>query len=699
MLSLLTNKSLNTFFYYVKKAKSMPLNVILIKITKLILLKSTFYCKWFLDKYFYKVSYYEIRRIDLGLNFKIDNDLLDTNFKLAISNYLDHNFDLLGSGWINVNKSNSTGNYKPINWHKDFKSGYNWNPKTWYKFISYGELEGVDVKVPWELARFQHLPQLAVYYSSLDEINFTEKKIIIQEFQNQVLDFVNNNPPRFGVNWSCTMDVGIRAANLVMAYEIFLSSGVQFSHEFATLFLNTLFQHGKHIVTNLEWSDTLTSNHYLANICGLLFIASIIDHKEADKWLYFSINEILSEFSKQFYSDGVNFESSTAYHRLSTEMIVYSSALILGSHESFYKRIKHTKFYNYTKSGKTKDVLTLENQRVLPEWFTERLFKALYFTHSIMKSNFEIPQVGDNDSGRFFKFSIPGQIISIDEAKSTYLNLKNYDSSSTLYLDENLLDHRSLSIALKSLFDFYTSYDSPLEDFIFRSLAKNKKFARKAEFVPEISVQNKSFNDIICNAKVELELPYTETYEYEFPISPISILQDLKIYPYKVSGFHIFKSKRMYLLVSYCSNGQNGNGGHAHNDKLSFELEVDGKLIFSDPGTYLYTPNPGWRNKFRSVHAHNSIIIEGYEQNDWLPDRFGLFNLKNESTCKLLYDDNSEIILEVKYKDVTHVRHFKIDKKKLTIIDYCNMPFSQNIKNFDFYSNGYGKLKKSFYSN
>jgi len=103
----------------------------------------------------------------------------------------EHTFDLLGSGKVNLGKK--------INWHCDFKSGYCWNPKTFYLDIKYGDKKGVDVKVPWELSRFQHLATLGEAYW------FTGDKKYTKEFINEIDDWIENNPPQYGVNWKCTM--------------------------------------------------------------------------------------------------------------------------------------------------------------------------------------------------------------------------------------------------------------------------------------------------------------------------------------------------------------------------------------------------------------------------------------------------------------------------------------------------------------
>jgi len=61
-----------------------------------------------------------------------------------------HIFDLLGSGPKKLSPKGK--GYQSIDWHSDFKSGYNWNQKTFYKLIKYGHKHGVDIKVPWELS-------------------------------------------------------------------------------------------------------------------------------------------------------------------------------------------------------------------------------------------------------------------------------------------------------------------------------------------------------------------------------------------------------------------------------------------------------------------------------------------------------------------------------------------------------------------
>ena len=114
--------------------------------------------------------------------------VLPQNYRLAADLNMKHYFDLLGSGWVQNDKEDmSCDDYHLIDWQKDFKSGYRYSVNTWYKDIKSGILPGVDIKVPWELSRMQHLPLFAYAYH--DE-NGRSKEKYKREFCNEIIDFI-----------------------------------------------------------------------------------------------------------------------------------------------------------------------------------------------------------------------------------------------------------------------------------------------------------------------------------------------------------------------------------------------------------------------------------------------------------------------------------------------------------------------------
>jgi uncharacterized heparinase superfamily protein len=80
-------------------------------------------------------------------------------------------------------------------------------------------------------------------------------------------------------------------------------------------------------------------------------------------------------------------------------------------------------------------------------------------------------------------------------------------------------------------------------------------------------------------------------------------------------------SPRTHLVIGCGDLGQNGNGGHGHNDTFSFELSVDGVPLVVDSGTYAYTFDVPARNLFRSTAAHNTVEVDEEEINPIDPQR------------------------------------------------------------------------------
>ena len=98
---------------------------------------------------------------------------------------------------------------------------------------------------------------------------------------------------------------------------------------------------------------------------------------------------------------------------------------------------------------------------------------------------------------------------------------------------------------------------------------------------------------------------------------------------FRVAGLYVMRHQDVYMLVDAGSNGQNGEGGHAHNDALSFEVNVGGQKLLVDPGVYVYTADYEMRNIFRSTAYHNTVSVDGEEQNRLYA--WNLFRLGDEA--------------------------------------------------------------------
>ena len=691
--------------YYLKRLYSTPFRIVLIKLFNKItvFLNNFIKCRIdFINKNTHinfnipiiKTSYINTKELDLSN--------IDPNVARYLSKmYIDHKFDLLGSGWVkNSYDSVALGlegykydmnvaapasvpeGYEPIDWQKDFKSGFRWDEKKWYKDQRIAHKPGSDIKVPWELARLQHLPQLAIF--AMADPNLQERNL--KEFKNQILDFISNNPPRMGVNWTCTMDVGIRVANMLAAYDMFcqMGGGGILDQNFKQTFSNSVYEHALHIVNNLEYSPHLTSNHYLSDIVGLLFACAYLNGDgEIDAWLAFALQEIICEMKKEFYEDGGNFESSTSYHRLSGELIAYATALILGLKSEKISSLKNYDAKLWRKKPKLlppeeQEFKILNGQIALPQWFVDRLYKIGRFTADITKPNGEVPQFGDNDSGRFFKFSPNGEFLSNEQAVRKYLNLSGFADDNEPFWDENILNHSALISCMGGIFD----------DEIFKNDMRFERSFIRSLAGRTLQAGDRTYKSLIVSGVKFGELPHRKSMKFK-----ISNSQEIKKLFYPDSGIFIFKSSKFYLAVCATPLGQNDHGGHTHNDKLGYELWIDGRDMAKDPGTYLYTPLPSRRNEFRSVKAHNVPIIGDLEQNSWGKGAIGLFGMFSECRCEVVDFGENFISLAAEYKGVKIIRKFEIKEGELEIIDMANREFYYS--KFELCSNGYGKLMKN----
>lgn len=448
-----------------------------------------------------------------------------------------HQFDLLGSGLKDLGT--------PIDWHCDFKTGYRWDPKAFYRDIKipYGI---ADIKVPWELSRFYHAVVLGQAY------RLTENHKYAQEFITQVEDWIDHNPPLYGVNWSCTMEVAIRCCNWILGYTL-MKDSPGMTDSFLIKFFKSIHQHGRYIISHLEYSKDLTSNHYLSNLTGLLYIGTCFPElREAEAWRTFAIKGLKQEIAKQVYDDGCDFEASTCYHRLVLELFFFPVFLAVINHPEFTGE-------NYRETA----------DRIFDEAFTNRLYKMFEAVLYLLKPTGCMPQIGDNDNGRLH---ILGQRETLD--------MRYLLTIGAIFFNEPRFKINEYGLC-------------PEAYWLFGEKGTTRWAALKGLQIKDIGSHN-----------------------------------------FHNSGWYVARHNQDYLLISCGPNGQNGNGGHAHNDKLSFELCLAGRDIIIDPGTYVYTANPEWRNRFRSSDFHNNVSIDSLEQNRIDSGNIKLFTLANDAAIR-----------------------------------------------------------------
>jgi hypothetical protein len=620
---------------------------------------------------------------------------------------LEHRFDLLGSGWVSVgyfaeapgleefripcsfepfefdaegnwlnrivNKEHlavsqeywkiiiqNTPNYQPIDWQKDYKSGYRWSAKVWGKDSRKHSdfIDGADLKAPWELSRLQHLPRLAVWAHQYPEL----AEVHLREFKSQILDFFMSNPPSMGVNNNCAMDMGIRAANILLSFDLFRSVDLWniLDDQFFKIIETNLRVLGKNILEDVEYREGITSNHYLGNVAGIAWLGSYLPESELTRsFIIFAADALVTEMDRQFFADGGNFEGSTSYHRLSGEMMAWSSMLLdsLSSERKEWMKqpIKHWKYsVPINKNGVQK--VKPQEHRIFPTWYYERLGRAAQLSREASNHLGQVAQFGDNDSGRFISLWPIGQWKTGQEARKKYLHLSNYFqfySTEEHFWDEDHLNHSE-----------------------FIHLTENKSWPH----IPHNTQKGDLPVYTFCRETVLWEGPRPHT---------------IQLVSYPIFGLYGWKAHNFSLHISAINNveDQHFHWGHKHNDQLSFELVVDQEQLVLDSGTYLYTPIPHRRNEFRSVSAHPVPVFSDEETNHWESGRRGLFRMNRTTNMALRTANESEISLYLRFKETECLRTFYWEENQLIMRDQANREF--RYPSFEWYSNGYGKRERS----
>jgi uncharacterized heparinase superfamily protein len=478
---------------------------------------------------------------------------------------LAHRVTLLGADGVELGET--------IPWDLDFKSGHRWAPG-FYQDVEVTRLDDAsDAKVPWELSRGHQLPVLA-----RAAVIFGEERYA-RELEAQLEQWLDGNPPGFGINWANPMEVAIRAVNWVWAIGTLDRSPCRLEADLRRRATESLQVHGRHIAANLEGTPYLRSNHYLADILGLLVLGSCLDgDPAARRWARYAQRAFEREILAQVLPDGVGFEASLSYHGLALEM------LVLARHTA---RVSGRPF-----SGR----------------FDARLRRMLEASRALRLPSGRIPQLGDSDSGRILPAG---------------------------------------------------SSRPPSHDHLLWLGAAELGRGRPLPGPPGPEVAWTLGVDAWRRVAAAAESPRLETRRFDH------------------GGLFVLAGGGTAAVVRCGDVGQNGNGGHAHNDLLSYELFHREPLVV-DSGTYVYTADPAARNEFRATAAHNTVAIDGEEINPIDPGE--LFRLRQVARPAVHGFDQTDDTIRLSashdgYRRLscgaTHRRDFRLDCRtgELSIAD------------------------------
>ena len=143
-------------------------------------------------------------------------------------------FDLLGL------KDLSFG--EPVDWNFEPVAGKRSPMSHWSSFVELDAESAGDKKIIWELNRHQHFLTLGrAYWHTGDEAH-------ARAFAAHLASWMEQHPPKLGVNWMSSLEVAFRSISWLWALNFFKDS-THLTPELYTRALKYLYLNGRHLET------------------------------------------------------------------------------------------------------------------------------------------------------------------------------------------------------------------------------------------------------------------------------------------------------------------------------------------------------------------------------------------------------------------------------------------------------------------
>jgi hypothetical protein len=208
----------------------------------------------------------------------------------------------------------------PVDWHLEPVSGKRAPRLHWSKIDYLDASVAGDKKIIWELNRHQHFATLGKAYWH------TGEEIYAQAFVAHLTGWLDENPPKIGINWASSLEISFRAINWLWALHFFRDSP-SFTPQVFLRFLKSLYLHARHLETYLSTYFS-PNTHLTGEALGLFYLGQLLpEFRRAAAWKSLGRDILLRELARHVRPDGVYFEQASYYHRYTTDF--YTHLLIL----------------------------------------------------------------------------------------------------------------------------------------------------------------------------------------------------------------------------------------------------------------------------------------------------------------------------------------------------------------------------------
>ncbi len=264
-------------------------------------------------------------------------------------------FDLLGFRGLSFGD--------PIDWHLEPVAGKR-TPLSHWSRLNYldTELAG-DKKILWELNRHQYFATLGQAYWLTGDEKYA------QTFVAHLESWMDQNPPKLGINWASSLEVAFRSISWIWAFYFFKDSPTLGANTFLRS-LKFLYLNGRHLETYLSTYFS-PNTHLTGEALGLFYLGAVLPELTgANRWRELGRRILLEQLPRHVKTDGTYFEQSSYYHRYTTDFYTHFLLLSIAN--------------GYEPGGEVEDKL-------------KRLMDHLMF---LTRPNGTTPLFGDDDGGR-----------------------------------------------------------------------------------------------------------------------------------------------------------------------------------------------------------------------------------------------------------------------------------------------------------
>ena len=258
----------------------------------------------------------------------------------------------------------------PIDWHLEPIAGKRAPLVHWSK-LNYldADLFG-DKKIVWELNRHQFFITLGQAYWLTGDERYP------QVFVEHINSWMDQNPPKVGVNWASSLEVAFRSISWLWALYFFKDSSALKDETFLQV-CKFLYLNARHLETYLSTYFS-PNTHLTGEALGLFYLGTLLpEFKESSRWRNKGLRILLEQLPRHVQQDGVYFEKSSYYHRYTTD---------------FYLHLR---------------LLLSLNQQAVPPELDQKLTLLLDHLMYITRPDGTTPLFGDDDGGRLMTLSHP----------------------------------------------------------------------------------------------------------------------------------------------------------------------------------------------------------------------------------------------------------------------------------------------------